>query len=131
MRLPLPLQRPAALLAPLAYMGAIFWQSSIEMPIPPEVLPDNFDKVLHLAEYGVLGFLLQRGIAVGLARPRLGWWIAALIGALYGLSDEFHQLHVAGRDASWGDAAADLVGSILGAWVGCRAFERQPGTKLG
>jgi len=122
MHLPERLQRPVALLAPVVYLAAIFVQSSLELPPQPEALPDNIDKVLHLLEYGILGFLLQRGIAVGLRRPQLIWCIAALAGALYGLSDELHQFFVPGRTASWGDVAADVLGSLAGAWLGARSL---------
>jgi VanZ family protein len=120
MRLPERFQRPVAILAPLAYLAAIFVQSSFELPPQPEALPDNIDKVLHLLEYGILGFLLQRGIAVGLRKPEWTFWVAAAAGAIYGCTDELHQLFVPGRSASWGDVAADVVGSLAGAWLGAR-----------
>lgn len=128
MRLPERFQRPVAILAPLAYLAAIFVQSSFELPPQPEALPDNIDKVLHLLEYGILGFLLQRGIVVGLRRPQLSWWIPALAGAFFGLTDEFHQLFVPGRSAGWGDVVADVLGSVLGAWLGMRNFAQHSQT---
>lgn len=120
--LPAKLQRPFALAAPVLYMAAIFVQSSFPLPEGPESLPDHVDKVIHLLEYGLLGFLLQRGIAVGLRRPEVGWWVAGTIGAVYGCTDELHQLFVPGRSASFGDAAADIVGSLVAAWLAARVL---------
>ena len=37
-----------------------------------------------------------------------------LVGAAYGLLDEWHQTLVPGRDASLGDAVADALGVLLG-----------------
>jgi VanZ family protein len=75
------------------------------------------DKTAHLCEYAVLGFLLAR--ALRRSRPSLGGGavvaLAALLGAAYGASDEFHQSFVPERTASLGDLAADGTGALLGA----------------
>ena len=69
------------------------------------------DKVGHLGLYGVLGAALAWG----------HWWsgkgqalVLIALGALYGLSDEWHQSFVAGREASAGDLATDALGVIVG-----------------
>jgi VanZ family protein len=56
---------------------------------------------------------------------------AAAIGlaaaVLYGVSDEWHQSFVPGRDPSWDDLATDAVGAVAGAvaaWVASRAGRR-------
>jgi VanZ family protein len=36
------------------------------------------------------------------------------LGALYGLTDEFHQIFVRGRSPDWADWGADVVGVLLG-----------------
>jgi VanZ family protein len=120
------------------YMGLIYWVSSqprIALPLPTS------DYVLHGAGYAVLAVLSIRALAEPSAvaqrqarsdKPR-GWGPAALsrrgafrgltfahvafgiaIAAIYGLTDEWHQLHVPGRDASLMDALADFVGASLG-----------------
>ena len=68
------------------------------------------DKIIHASEYAGLGFLLAR--AFGARR----WWLGIVLGALYGVSDEFHQTftpHRSGNDL--GDMTADLIGSAVGA----------------
>jgi len=102
----------------VAYCGLIFFLSSFSHPLPPaaELLSD---KVLHVLEYSLLGFLSARALFssdMG-SSPALVCIIAFVFSALYGLSDEFHQSFVPGRNAALGDFAADAVGAFLGAIV--------------
>jgi len=76
-----------------------------------------WDKLLHLAEYAGLGFLFGLALGARAARP-FDWrqivaW-SALLGLLYGATDEIHQSFVPGRDAEFGDVAADTLGALLG-----------------
>ena len=102
------------------YAGLIFFGSSISSP--PEAISSLLkgisDKVLHLSEYALLGALLYRA-----CRHGAGTWmaehavLAAVAGsALYGLSDETHQLFVPLREADPLDVVADTVGGTVGAW---------------
>lgn len=100
----------------------IFGVSSIPqqaLPIDPRLQIVHADWLFHMLEYSLFGFLLMRAFTVTYDyRPPL---VAAvfLIGALYGLSDEWHQRFVQGRDSSVGDAIADSAGTALGiiAWL--------------
>lgn len=69
--------------------------------------PPGADKVAHAGAYGVLGALLT--VATG--RP----WLAVLIAAAFGVSDEFHQSFVPQRAADVYDVVADTVGATIGA----------------
>ena len=95
------------------YMGLIFWSSSRERP---DVLWSPPDYVLHGTEYAVLSVLSVRALAKrlfsGLKAAHIAGGIA--IAVLFGMSDEWHQLHVPGRDGSLVDVLADLVGAALG-----------------
>ncbi|RKX65401.1 MAG: hypothetical protein DRP41_03210, partial [Thermodesulfobacteriota bacterium] len=42
-----------------------------------------------------------------------GWW-AAGISIIYGFLDEFHQLFIPGRYASFGDIIFNILGILLG-----------------
>ncbi len=119
--------RPLAWLLVVAYAGIIFYLSTQSNPLPG-LTARVWDKLLHLTEYGGLGLCLGIALASRLeGRELLGW--VALIGLLYGASDELHQSFVPGRDAELGDVVADGIGSGLGAlfalaatrWLGRRS----------
>ncbi|MHB8418916.1 MAG: VanZ family protein [Myxococcales bacterium] len=101
-------------LALAGYAAVIFYLSSESNPLPA-LTAHVWDKLLHLTEYGGLGLLF--GLAVG-RRGRIGWrdivvW-SAVLGLLYGASDEIHQSFVPGRDAEAGDVLADTLGALVG-----------------
>jgi len=43
-----------------------------------------------------------------------------------GGADELHQWFVPGRTSSWGDATADMIGSLLGALIAVAIGRRRP-----
>jgi VanZ family protein len=63
-------------------------------------------KLAHATEYAVLGVLLARATS----RPQL----ALVIGILYAVTDELHQLAVPGRHGAPLDVAIDAVGVLIG-----------------
>ncbi|MBI5416237.1 MAG: VanZ family protein [Candidatus Omnitrophica bacterium] len=100
------------------YSGIIFWASSLPNLKPPVDLI-NIDKVCHLFEYTVFGFLLARAFYAQCPAWSAGktWRLAALCALLYGMSDEYHQSFVPGRESSVLDAMADTMGGFLGAYL--------------
>lgn len=99
----------------ITYAGGIFCLShQPELPGPP-----GGDKMAHIVVYGGLGFLLAwacLGSGPAAARTRaMRLAVAVGLGIGYGISDEFHQSFVPGRDPSFGDIIADAIGVILGA----------------
>ena len=103
----------------VGYAAVIFALSAMKHPPVPVPRFPHADKVLHMIEYSGLGFLLCRGLAMGRhgLAPSMALLSATLLGALYGASDELHQLMVPGRSASVLDLAADVVGTALGYWL--------------
>ena len=99
------------------WMAVIYAVSEIPfgLPIFARAEKIHLDWLVHVVEYGVLGFLLARAFG----HPRY-WAAALLIGALYGASDEWHQRWVPPRDPSAQDACADTIGVALGAWCWTR-----------
>jgi len=98
------------------YALVIFSGSSFPQPEMP-ITFWNFDKVLHLIEYGLFGILLARAIKG--TKPEINlkrmYFLAAIVALLYGFSDEFHQAFVPGRTVSIWDALTDGAGGLLGA----------------
>ncbi|MBU1061227.1 MAG: VanZ family protein [Candidatus Omnitrophica bacterium] len=102
------------------YAGIIFYVSSISKPLPDIGIP-SFDKLLHVFEFVVFGFLASRAFRhsswlKGGASYRIVIW-ASLAAILYGISDEFHQSFVPGRIFSLFDVLADSIGGTLGAFI--------------
>ena len=74
-------------------------------------------KAAHMAEYGVLSVLLYIWIGqweMGFLR-RGG--TAFLAAAVYGATDEIHQLFVVGRAGRFSDVMIDSAGALLGVMV--------------
>lgn len=101
----------------LAWLALIFGLSSIpnEIRRPTSTIP--YDKIAHFLEYGVLAFLVAWVLARGRRSPVDGAIAAIAVGAsvLYGVSDEWHQSYVPGRDPSWTDLSTDALGAACGA----------------
>ena len=95
--------------------GAIFYISSLPSPDRPELGFAGEDKVLHAAAYFLLT-LTARPLAGAVARQRSDrtkGWIAFGAAALFGVTDEIHQLSVEGRSAEVFDWLADCTGALL------------------
>jgi VanZ family protein len=101
------------LLPSIAYAGLIFYLSNQPSPLP--FLTSRFsDKLLHVVEYAAFAVVATWGLSHLAALPGAARW-AALIGSIYGATDEFHQWFVPHRSADVGDWVADTVGALLGA----------------
>jgi len=101
----------------LAYMAAIFTLSSFHRVPLPYIDRLSVDKIYHIIEYGILGFLLMRLLTLEKFKIKTGGKILIVfaIGTVYGITDEIHQYFVPGRYFSYWDIAVDSIGSSLGA----------------
>ena len=99
----------------LVYSGIIFYVSSMPSLKPTDIA--HLDKVLHLIEYAPFGFLLARAITLsGHVSSKNAILALVMAGCfLYGLSDEYHQSFVIGRESSFLDVLADFIGGSVGA----------------
>jgi VanZ family protein len=120
--------RRTAVFAALALLWAaiIFAASSSPNPFPfvPRGLFSQ-DKLVHAVVYGVLGALVRVALGGTRLRPGAALLAALALAALYGVSDEFHQMYVPNREASSLDLAADAIGALLGAAVAGVVLRRQ------
>jgi len=111
-------RRPGTLSLWLPVIGVaalIFTLSSFsQLPSPPSGVTDKHE---HFTIYFILGLMLVRALAGG----RLSGvtfrvvLLAAVFTSLYGISDEFHQSFVPGRDSSVFDWYADTTGAVAAA----------------
>ena len=100
------------------YAGLIFIHSSLSTPpLVPRIWQG--DKLLHLLEYAIFGYLIARAAknAVSLELNAHFRIFAICVAVIYGLSDEFHQYFVPGRQADILDVLADGLGAFLGQMV--------------
>ncbi|MDP3789482.1 MAG: VanZ family protein [Candidatus Omnitrophota bacterium] len=91
--------------------------SSLEEPLNVDLEIGGLDKILHIAEYSGLGFLLARAIG-GTSGKKSAMNVALItfiLGTLYGVTDEFHQQLTPGRFVSILDLVSDAIGSFFGA----------------
>ncbi len=114
-----------------AYMAVIFYASSLSS-VPGPVGGWVSDTFLHMTEYAVLALLTLRAFAGGRwAGVTTGALAAAwAVSAAYGVTDEWHQMHVPGRTSELRDLANDAIGAALalaaaGAWGIMRVAPRR------
>ena len=97
------------------YCAIIFYLSSLEdVPVPGLDIP-GMDKVMHAVLYGGLAATVWHGLRRSNETVNRGLLFAVpmIFALLYGLSDEYHQLHVPGRAFDWLDCVADGVGAAM------------------
>lgn len=127
----IPLRHASALLA-LLWMATIYYLSSHPMP-DINLGFSAQDKLVHLLAYALLAILM-----LGAMPWRAGGYtlrqvaLAALLAALYGLSDEWHQSFVPGRSSDALDVLADGIGALLGSvmlWLLTRRLAQRCATQ--
>jgi VanZ family protein len=102
----------------LIWMGFIFSLSSQSKVSVTQTFVYDFMifKTLHMIEYAILYFLLFRGF-YSIKNKNfslvLKFILPMIIGFLYSLSDELHQLYVPTRSGQWRDTGIDLLGIVL------------------
>ena len=99
----------------LVYVAIIFAVSSIANLAPP-VKWRNADKLSHLIEYSILGFLLVRAFYGSRFFSALVpcALLAVSAGLATGLADELFQAGIVGRVSSVEDFRADAIGVAIG-----------------
>jgi VanZ family protein len=97
----------------LLYALLIFAVSAIPQ-MPPPLGFKWGDKVAHLLEYGIFSLLLFMAFYTSGKEflKRHVFILSLLIGIVYGLSDEIHQIFVPGRNCDIYDFLADCLGII-------------------
>jgi hypothetical protein len=123
-------------LPPLAWMGLIYGLSSRStLPGLPdtvawcEVVDRMIMKSAHMLAYGSLAWLYLRGLRHHLGPLAVLRIVSVAMAVGYGLSDEYHQTFVPGREGKLFDVGVDGVGAcsamVLDWWLARRRLHRE------
>ena len=96
----------------LIWAVIIFSVSSIPDLSAPSFGFKFTDKAAHFVEYFILGIFLAYAIAKLNLRLMRVFWISVCISAFYGVTDEFHQFFIPGRQMDGFDMLADVLGAL-------------------
>lgn len=87
-------------------------QDEVQQIIAHTTLTDKIRSATHFLEFASLGLFV--GLLVKMYALKCWWFLAWLITAIYGATDEFHQLFVDGRGATLTDCGIDACGAFVG-----------------
>ncbi len=96
----------------LTYCSLIFWLSS-RSSLPTPMFFEHQDKIHHLGAYFIMGILTWRLFSEYYSKPNLIILFSLSYCSFYGISDEWHQSWVPGREADVLDWIADTVGASI------------------
>jgi VanZ family protein len=106
----------------IAYCLFIYYLSSQPILPAPEWFPQQ-DKAHHGGAYAIMGILAWLAFKEISAKPLYRAILSIVFCSLYGMSDEWHQSFVVGRDSDWLDWLADTLGAtaaVSGLWINHR-----------
>ncbi len=103
----------------LVYAAIIFYISSLSLFQEEPSSFFGFDKLVHFIEYYPFGWLICRWLlsAKNSFFRKYAILLTMVVGISYGISDEWHQSFVPGRDASLWDALFDASGVAVAAFT--------------
>jgi len=90
---------------PTSKTSHIYWQDFI------------VKKAAHIVEYAIFTTLLYRAFINSGMRKKEAMVSSFIIAALYGISDEFHQMFTPGREPRARDVFFDATGSLIAIYV--------------
>jgi VanZ family protein len=97
------------------YCGLIYWLSSQEkLPVP--MLFSFQDKVHHTGAYFVMSLLAWRCFRHWITHSVIAFSVTIVFCSFYGITDEWHQSFVPGRNSDSLDWLADTIGAVLAMW---------------
>lgn len=100
--------------------------SQSDFPEPDFWLPPFTDKMIHAALYSLLALLLYPWLRrLGQSPFQAARW-ALVVASIYGMTDEWHQAGVPGRDADGLDWLADTIGASIVFWIAWREARLKP-----
>ena len=111
-------------LPPLLWAAFILILTSIPGSHLPVLPAHNFDKIVHLAIYGVLGWLTARAWSGGSRALAAALAVVVLISC-FGALDEWHQQFIPQRSMDLLDWAADTAGATIGVLLAIASGRKQ------
>ncbi len=117
--------RALALWGPVVAWMALIFGASAQNGAAAASVP-LADWITHGSAYLALSLLVARALSGGFRAPlgRRGALLAFALSALYGVTDEWHQSFVPGREATLDDVAKDAAGAALGALLASAVTRR-------
>ncbi|MDD5266195.1 MAG: VanZ family protein [Methylococcales bacterium] len=110
----------------LFYCLFIYWLSSqTSLKEPFDFGFELQDKLYHAGAYFIMGILAWRSFGHWVSSPIILAFLTIAFCSLYGISDEWHQSFVPGRQSDSTDWMADTSGAILAAFLQYKLRERQ------
>jgi len=109
----------------LAYTGTIYWLSSLPGGGDPAQAslagiiawtPPAVQNLLHMPLFGLLAWLWYRTLKAWSMSHYPALSTAFILAMVFGVFDEWHQLHVPGRYASFTDISLNCAGAVLALW---------------
>jgi VanZ family protein len=101
------------------WMTLIFILSSLpSLPGLPAII--DLDKLLHALAYGVLAYFFSRSLPGSETMSMKHALLAAMLAIAYGITDEYHQSFVPGREADIRDVLADSAGALIAVQIAYR-----------
>ncbi len=100
-------------LVPAAFWASVIvWASHQTNPLGEIQLPEGADKVIHVGIYAILAGLSAWGFWGTRFSDR--FVLLFLLLLCFALFDEAHQFFILGREASFWDLVADVLGVFIG-----------------
>jgi VanZ family protein len=110
----------------LFYCLFIYWLSSqTSLKEPFDFGFELQDKLYHAGAYFIMGLLAWRSFSHWVSSPIILAFLSIAFCSLYGISDEWHQSFVVGRQSDSTDWIADTSGAILAVFLQYKLRERQ------
>jgi len=96
----------------LFYCLFLYWLSA-QPSLPAPMWFEHQDKLYHAGAYSIMGLLAWRSFKPLVSSPIILALLSIAFCSLYGLSDEWHQSFVVGRESDIADWVADTSGAGL------------------
>ena len=124
----------------VCYTAGIYWLSSIPGNLDPEEAgiygiiswtPPVLQNLLHIPLFGILAWLWYHTLDAWKMRHGAALTTTFTLAVAFGVFDEWHQLHIPGRYASFTDIALNCTGVILALYWVHRSKRRRVHPEIG